>query len=103
MNKKIDNLIGLSFRAKKLRWGEENCLQEIKRGRAILIIISSDASENTKNKFLNLSRSYDCKIIEYGTKLSNGMNIGKSIISVMVMLDDGLSKKILSLVSKNNC
>lgn len=52
MNKeKILQLLGLATRARKVVTGEELVIKEIQKGNAKLVILSSDASQNSRKKF----------------------------------------------------
>ena len=57
-NDKILSMIGLATKAGKIVSGEFSTEQSVKRGRALMVIISSDASENTKKKFTNMCSFY---------------------------------------------
>ena len=52
---KILSLLGLCMRAGLLSSGEVSVEAAIKNGKAELIIVSEDASLNTKNRFSNSS------------------------------------------------
>lgn len=45
---RILNLLGLAMRARKLVTGEELVINEVRRGKVRLVILSEDASLNTK-------------------------------------------------------
>ena len=47
-------LIGLATKAGKTAGGEFLTEREVKSGRAALVIVAEDASENTKKKFQNM-------------------------------------------------
>ena len=44
------SLLGLANRARKIISGEELVIKEVRKGRAKLVILSRDASENTSKK-----------------------------------------------------
>ncbi len=98
---KILSILGLCMRAGLLSSGEVSAEAAIKSGKAELIILSQDASENTKNKFLNSSEFYKIKLIIFGQKEDLGKAIGKAERSVLAVCDKGFSKKILSLFEQN--
>lgn len=49
-NKQWTSLLGLANRARKIVSGEELVIKEIRSGRAKLVVLSADASMNTKKK-----------------------------------------------------
>ena len=54
---KILSLVGLATRAGKTASGEFCTEKEVKTGRAALVIVAGDASENTKKKFRDMCES----------------------------------------------
>lgn len=50
------SFLGLANRARKVISGEELVVKEIQRKRAKLVILSEDASENTRKKFSTNAR-----------------------------------------------
>ena len=59
---KILSLVGLATRAGKTASGEFCTEKEVKTGRAALVIVAGDASENTKKKFRDMCESIFIKI-----------------------------------------
>ncbi len=98
MGKKIYSLLGLCQRAGKLSSGEVACEAAVKSGNAKLILIASDASDNTKKKFADSARFYKVPFGKFGTKEEIGHAIGKDIRSVVCVTEEGLSKKIADLI-----
>ena len=58
-------LLSLARKAGKAEVGAFLSERAIKSGRANLLLIASDCSENTKKKFKNSSEFYGIKYIEY--------------------------------------
>ena len=52
---KVLSLIGLSTKAGKIVSGEFSTEKAVKTGKAWLVIVSAEASDNTKKKFHNMS------------------------------------------------
>lgn len=65
--KKIESYLGLARRAGKIVSGYQTCVHTISKGNIKLIIVASDAAENTKDKFENLCSRYDVGFEVYGT------------------------------------
>ena len=53
-DKKILNLIGLATKAGKAPSGEFSTEKAVKEGKAAMVIVSEEASENTKKMFRNM-------------------------------------------------
>ena len=54
MNDKVISLLGLAERAGKIASGEFAAEKAVKTGKARLIIVAEDASDNTKKKFSDI-------------------------------------------------
>ena len=65
---KILNLIGLATKAGKTVSGEFMTEKTVKTGKASLVIISEEASENTKKMFTNMCTYYEVPIYFLGGK-----------------------------------
>lgn len=48
------SLMGIAKKAGKIVSGEFQTEQAVKSGRACLVVLSAEASDNTKKKFLNM-------------------------------------------------
>lgn len=87
-------LIGLATKAGKTAGGEFLTEREVKSGRAALVIVAEDASENTKKKFQNMCEYYKVPIRFYGDKDTLGHAMGKQFRTSLAVLDEGLAKGI---------
>lgn len=56
MNDKVISLLGLAERAGKIASGEFAAEKAVKTGKARLIIVAEDASDNTKKKFSDMCK-----------------------------------------------
>lgn len=95
-------LLSLAQRAGKVASGEFKTEESVKTGQARLVIIASDASDNTKKKFINMCEFYEVPIIEYSDKNSLGHFIGREFRASVAVTDEGLANKILALSEGNN-
>ena len=59
------SLLGLATKAGKVASGEFCTEKEVKSGRAALVIVAGDASENTKKRFRNMCSFYKVPIYFY--------------------------------------
>ncbi len=82
------------MKAGKLSYGTDMCIDKIKNKKAKLIIVSEDASDNTKEKFTHLSKESDIPIYIYGLKDETSRSIGKDNKTVFAVLDTNFAKKI---------
>ena len=53
MSKKPDGMIGMSVAAGKVAFGSEEAVNSVRRGRARLVIVATDASDRTKKLMYN--------------------------------------------------
>ncbi|RKI93554.1 50S ribosomal protein L7ae [Parablautia intestinalis] len=92
---RILSLLGLSARSRNLVSGEFSTEKAVKAGKAELVIVSSDASDNTKKLFSDKCRFYRIPFYLYGTKAELGRAIGKDIRSSVAVMDKGLAETII--------
>ncbi|MFP5111285.1 YlxQ family RNA-binding protein [Bacillaceae bacterium C204] len=92
------SLLGLANRARKIISGEELTVKQIQSGKARLILLSADASENTTKKITDKCNSYQIpyKLVENRHLL--GQAIGKEARVVVAVLDEGFAKKMVTLL-----
>ena len=103
MNKqKIFQLLGLATRARMTISGEEMAVAEVRKGKAKLVFIAEDASENTSKKLTNKCNSYNVDLRVFGTRFELGHAIGKEERVVIAITDKGFAKKMISLIDENN-
>lgn len=88
------SLLGLAQKAGKIADGEFSTEKAVKEKRALLVIVSSEASDNTKKKFRNMCEYYKVPLYVYGAKVELGAAIGKEFRASLAVLDDGLAKAI---------
>lgn len=88
------SLVGIAKKAGKIAAGEFQAEHAVKSGRAGLVIISEDSSENTKKKFRNMCTFYKVPLVFYGTKEELGASIGCELRASVAVLDAGLSRSI---------
>lgn len=92
-------MLGLASKAGRLVSGEDVVRNSIKQKKVKFIIISEDASENTKKRFLNAAEFYKVPVAIWGQKERLGFSIGKSERSVVGICDQGFEKSIRTLLS----
>lgn len=98
------SLIGLAKKAGKIAAGEFQTENSVKSGKACLVIVSEEASANTKKKFRNMCTFYEVPIYYYGNKTELGAAIGYEFRASLALLDPGLAEaaiKHLETVTKD--
>jgi ribosomal protein L7Ae-like RNA K-turn-binding protein len=87
-------LLGLATRAGRSCSGEFAAENALKKGKAKLVIISEDASDNTVKHFTDMSAYRNVPCIRLGTKEELGKFCGKAFRSVAVVTDTGFAEQI---------
>ena len=91
---RVLSLVGLATKAGKTVSGEFSTEKAVKTGTAYLVIVSDEASYNTKKKFRNMCDYYQVPVYFYGTKTELGGAMGKEFRASMAVTDQGLSDAI---------
>ncbi len=94
VSSKALSLLGLAAKAGRVASGEFTVDKEVKSGRAMLVIVAADASDNTKKKFRNMCDYYKVPIYFYKDKDTLGHAIGKEFRASLAVLDAGFAKGI---------
>ena len=99
---KVVSLIGLATKAGQTASGEFMTEREVKTGRAALVIVAGDSSDNTKKKFRDMCEFYKVPIYFYGDKDTLGHAMGKEFRASLAILDEGFAKGVLKHLTENN-
>lgn len=92
---KTYSLLGLATRANKVVSGEFMTEKAVKSGKAVIVIVGGDASDNTKKMFTNMCEFYQVPIYIYGTKEELGHAMGKETRASLAVTDEGLANSIV--------
>ena len=95
---RIFGLLGLAAKAGKVQSGEFSVEKAVKSGRTFLVIVSEEASENTKKMFSNMCTYYEVPYYEFGGKGELGHALGKEMRASLAIQDEGFSKAIIKLM-----
>ncbi|WP_031514427.1 L7Ae/L30e/S12e/Gadd45 family ribosomal protein [Desulfofalx alkaliphila] len=98
MNKKAVNLLGLCQRAGKLLTGDYQVKSAIKSGRALLVLLATDASQRTKKEYLYMGKANKVPVIETGTKAEYGVLAGKTPRAALAVIDNNFAKGISEVI-----
>ena len=93
-NDKVLAYLGLATRAGKIQSGEFSTEKSVKAGKAAMVIVVEDASNNTKKKFTNMCTFYKVPIYIYGTKETLGASIGRELRASLALEDTGFCNAI---------
>lgn len=99
---KTYSFIGLIQKSGNLTSGSDAVEMEIKKKKCKLLIISNDASDNTKEKFEKLAKEHNVSYVYFGNKDDLGIAIGKSSRTILSIKDANFAKGFLSKVLENN-
>ncbi len=98
MANKIYSMIGLAAKAGSVVSGEFSTEKAIKNKKACLVILASDASENTRKHFSDMCAYRDIPIRVYGGKQELGKAIGKDLRGSLAVTNLGLADSIRKLI-----
>lgn len=91
---KVLSLLGLAKRAGKVVSGEFSTEAAVKSAKAYLVVVSEEASANTKKKFQNMCTYYEVPIYFYGNKEELGRCIGQEFRASLAVTDPGFADAI---------
>ena len=91
---KVMGLLSLAAKAGRIASGEFCTEREVKSGKAALVVVAEDASDNTKKKFINMCNFYKVPVCFYKDKDILGHAIGKEFRASLAVLDEGFARSI---------
>ncbi len=97
MHTKVERLIGLATKAGKIITGLELCEKAVKSGKAKLVILAQDISENSKEFFVKSG----VDVIYLKSRESLGKCTGKELRSVAVITDSNFSAAVIKSYKEN--
>ena len=100
MSNKIFSMLGLATRSRNLVSGEFMTEKSVKEGRAHLVIVSTEASDNTKKKFTNMCSFYEVPCYVFGTKEKLGHAMGKELRASLAVTDYGFAQQLCKLLDE---
>lgn len=92
--------LGMAMRAGKVISGDEIVLKAVRQGKAKLVIVAGDASDNTKKKFQDKCGTYNVKMVELFDRITLGESIGKSERVIIAVTEAGFSKIIIQSLTQ---
>ena len=95
-NDKVLSMLGIAAKSGNVVSGEFSTEKAVKSGQAYLVIVSAEASENTKKSFFNMTDFYHVPCYCYGSKEDLGRCIGKEFRASLAVVDESLAKAVES-------
>ena len=92
---KIFSLLGLAARSRNVVSGEFSTEKAVKEGKAKLVLVAEDASDNTKKLFSNKCSYYRVPIYFVGRKDVLGHAMGKESRASLAITDPGFAKAMM--------
>ena len=95
---KVLSMLGLSAKAGNVASGEFSTEKAVKEGKAHLVIVAGDASDNTKKHFRDMCSFYEVPIFFFSDKESLGRAMGKEYRACLAVQDENFAKAIMKEV-----
>lgn len=101
MNRAL-SMLGIATKAGKTVTGEFMTEKAVKEGKAFLVVVAADASDNTKKKFNDMCEYYHVTIRMFSDKVSLGNACGKEFRASLAVTDAGLAKSVIKQIESLN-
>lgn len=101
---RILSMLGLAERAGKVASGEFSTEKAVKSQRACLVLVASDASDNTQKLFRDMCKFYHVPMYVYADKEALGRSIGKEYRASLAVTDGGFADSLeakLKMIGKD--
>lgn len=95
---RVISMISIAAKGRNLVSGEFAVEKAVKCGRAYLVVVAEDASDNTKKQFRNMCEFYEVPMVVYGNKDTLGHFIGTQMRANIAITDEGIANSILKSV-----
>lgn len=99
---KFFNFLGLAKRSGNLIEGYSKCNELRNKKKMYLFVISKDASESTKNKFVKHCKEKNIPYIEDFSKEDLGASVGKDEIKILSIQEKNMADKLIALYEEEN-
>lgn len=95
---KVVSMLGFAQKAGKIASGDQAVENAVKSGKARLLLIAADASDNTRKSYRDMATYYQTDYREGLAKDLIGNAIGKPPRAAAAILDPGFAKAIKELL-----
>lgn len=102
MQDNILSLLGLAKKSGNIVSGEFSTEKAIKARKACLVIVASDASDNTKKMFTDKCAFYNIPIFFYSDKISIGHSLGLEFRTSVAVTDSGFANSLIKKLERGN-
>lgn len=92
--------LGFARKAGSLVSGVNTCTYTMRKGRAALVILAEDISENSEDKIMKEIRKSDTAFVKYGKKADLSHAAGQAERSVFAITDNQFAKTILNEIMR---
>jgi ribosomal protein L7Ae-like RNA K-turn-binding protein len=99
---KVLSYLGLATRAGRVVSGEFSVEKSVKQRRAKLVIVSEEASENSRKKFRNMCTYYQVPLYFFGDSEELGKTCGKAFRMSLAVEDEGLAKAAIGQLEQGS-
>lgn len=98
MKNKLMSMLGFAKKAGKLSSGEGITLENIKRGKALVVILANDASQNTAKRIKDKASYRNILVVEELNRKEIGLATGVAERVVVSITDDNFAKSIKTIL-----
>lgn len=95
---RVISMISIAAKGRNLVSGEFAVEKAVKCGKAYLVVVAEDASDNTKKQFRDMCEFYEVPMVVYGNKDTLGHFIGTQMRANIAITDEGIANSILKSV-----
>ena len=95
------SLLGLAAKAGKIVSGEFATENAVKSGKAFLVLVAEDASDNTRKKFRDMCDFYEVPVYVFGDKEELGKYCGREFRASLAVQDENFAKAIMKELEKS--
>ena len=92
---KVYRMLGFAQKAGKVHAGEEAVLSKLNKKSASLLLVSEDATKDTKEKMERSAIRFSIPFAIFGTKAELGLAVGKSPRNSVLIMDRGFADTLL--------
>ena len=98
---RIIQMIGLATRARKTIFGTDAVTMAMAKGKVKMVFVSTESSDNTKNKFINKCEYYKAKLVIKLNCAELMKATGKDNIMVVGITDMGFVNNLNNLLKED--
>ena len=101
MTDRVLSMLGLAAKSGNVVSGEFSTEKAVKTGKAFLVIVADDSSDNTKKNFKNMCEFYKVPIYFFSNKEELGHAIGKEFRASLAVTDENLANAVIKKLQSN--